>query len=98
MNAIEAILSRRSIRKYADQPVPEQFLETLLKAAMSAPSAGNEQLWQFVVIRERQTLDAIPAVHPHSAMLKEAPFAVIICGDLKLEKHRLFIPQRINHK
>ena len=84
MNAIEAIFSRRSIRKYTDQPVPEQFLETLLKAAMSAPSAGNEQPWQFVVIRERQTLDAIPDIHPHSAMLKEAPLAIVVCGDLKL--------------
>ena len=88
MNAIEAIFSRRSIRKYTDQPVPEQFLETLLKAAMSAPSAGNEQPWQFVVIRERQTLDAIPDIHPHSAMLKEAPLAIVVCGDLKLEKHQ----------
>jgi hypothetical protein len=57
-------------------------------------SAGNTH----VVTREWQTLDAIPDIHPHSAMLKETPLAIVVCGDLKLEKHRLFILQRINHK
>jgi nitroreductase len=40
-----------------------------------------------VVIRERETLDAIPAIHPHSKMLHEAPLAVLVCGDPALEKH-----------
>lgn len=88
MNAIEAILSRRSIRKYTEQPVSEDEIKTLLEAAMSAPSAGNEQPWHFVVIRNRGTLDQIPTIHPHSSMLKEAPLAIVVCADLNLEKHK----------
>ena len=88
MEAMDAILSRRSIRKYTEQPVSDEAIEGLLKAAMSAPSAGNQQPWQFVVIRERGILDEIPKYHPYSAMLKEASVAILICGDLKSEKHK----------
>lgn len=52
---------------------------------MAAPSAKNEQPWQFIVIRERSTLDAIPEFHPYAAMLREANLAVVVCGDLRLQ-------------
>jgi nitroreductase len=55
---------------------------------MSAPSANNQQPWQFVVIRDRDILDQIPKYHPYSAMLNEAPVAILVCGDLKSEKHK----------
>ena len=87
MDAMEGILSRRSIRKYTAQPVPDEVVQELLEAAMSAPSAGNEQPWQFVVIRNRQVLDAIPKIHPYAQMVTEAPLAILVCGDLHLETH-----------
>lgn len=90
MDAIEAIPSRRSIRKYTNDPLPDPVVNEILRAAMSAPSAGNEQPWHFVVIRDRETLDRIPEVHPHAQMIKEAQVAVLICGDLGLEKHKGF--------
>jgi nitroreductase len=90
MDAIEAILSRRSIRRYTNDPLPDLVVNEILRAAMSAPSAGNEQPWHFVVIRDRKTLDRIPEVHPHAQMLKEAPVAILICGDMGLEKHKGF--------
>lgn len=86
MDAIEAILSRRSVRKYTDQLVPEEVVNELLAAAMSAPSAGNEQAWQFIIIDDREVLDEIPKYHPFSQMLKEASVAILVCGDLKLEQ------------
>lgn len=85
MDAMQAILSRRSIRRYTDQPLPEALITDLLKAAMSAPSAGNQQPWQFVVINERGILDKIAQFHPYARMLLEAPAAILVCGDLKLE-------------
>lgn len=88
MDALEAIHGRRSIRRYTAQAVPEDVIETLLRAAMAAPSAGNQQPWHFVVLDDRQTLEAIPQYHPYSAMLKEAPLAIVICGDERLEKHK----------
>jgi nitroreductase len=88
VDAIEAILTRRSIRRYTPQQVPEETVRQLLQAAMSAPSAGNEQPWQFVVITDRRLLDEIPRFHPFAAMLKEASVAIVVCGDLRLEKNK----------
>lgn len=88
MNAIETILSRRSVRTFKPEAVPEQLMAELLEAAMAAPSAGNQQPWHFVVITARKTLDAIPKFHPYSHMLHEAQAAVLVCGDVSLEMHK----------
>ena len=85
MEAIDAILSRRSVRRYTAEQVPEKVIHELLEAAMSAPSASNEQPWQFVIINDRQVLDEIPKYHPYAGMLKEASLAIAVCGDLELE-------------
>ncbi|HHV71098.1 MAG TPA: nitroreductase family protein [Clostridia bacterium] len=84
---MKAILNRRSIRKYTQEPVPDGVIKELLEAAMSAPSAGNEQPWEFVVINDRQILNEIPKFHPYSQMLKEAPVAILVCGDLNQQKY-----------
>ena len=70
MEAMEAILTRRSIRKYEARLVDESIQRELLNAAMNAPSSSNGQ----------------PYFHPYSKMVKEAPMAVFVCGDLQLEK------------
>ena len=90
MDAMEAILTRRSVRTYTDAPVPEDVTKALLEAAMSAPSAGNQQPWQFVVIDDRDTLNAITGVHPYANMLKHAPLAIVVCGDLARERFNGF--------
>ncbi len=90
MDAMDAILSRRSIRKYTQEPVPEKVLKEILDAAMSAPSAGNQQPWHFVVINNRKILDEIPSFHPYSHSLKMASVAILVCGDLELEQHKDF--------
>jgi nitroreductase len=85
MDALEAIHTRRSIRKYLDQPVPEELIQKLLAAAMQAPSARNQQPWQFVVIDDRAILAKIPGFMPNAAMAGGAPLAILVCGDLSLE-------------
>ncbi len=82
METVEAILSRRSIRKYTADPVPDELIQELLKAAMSAPSAGNEQPWHFIVIRERKILNEIPRISPYARMVKDASVAIVVCGDM----------------
>ncbi len=77
----DPVLSRRSIRRYTDEPVTDAEVERLLRAAAAAPSAGNQQPWRFVVLRERRTLEAITGVHPYAKMLPCAPVAVLVCGD-----------------
>ena len=86
MDTLEAILTRRSIRRYTSKKVPSELITEILRAAMSAPSASNEQPWYFVVIDDRKILDEIPRFHPYADMLPEAPLAILVCVDL--------IPQR----
>jgi nitroreductase len=88
MEALEAIMTRRSIRKYTHAPVSDEFIKTFLEAAMMAPSAGNQQPWHFIVVRDKITRLAIADYHPYAQMLREAPLAVIVCGDRRLEKHK----------
>jgi nitroreductase len=80
---LESIFRRRSIRKYTDKPVSEQDIERLLKATMSAPSASNRQPWQFIVVTDRQKLDALAEFHPYGKMLFEAPLCIVVCGELE---------------
>jgi len=86
MDALEAIFTRRSIRRYTDQPVGSEALKTLLEAGMNAPSANNRQPWHFVVVDARDKLEAITHVHPYSQMLKQAPIAIVVCGDTTLSE------------
>jgi nitroreductase len=92
MDAMEAILTRRSIRKYTTQPVSDELVKELLQAAMSAPSASNQQDWQFVVVRSRQVLDELGRAHPY-APVRGAPLAIVVCGDLQRESHKGFWTQ-----
>jgi nitroreductase len=90
MDAIEAIKTRRSIRRFKDKEVSEAELKELLAAAMQAPSAVNEQPWQFVVIRDRAILEKIPSIHIYASMAKEASAAILVCADMNLEKSKGF--------
>lgn len=87
---MKAIRARRSIRRFTSEPVSDEALKALLEAAMSAPSAGNQQPWEFVVIKDRSVLDEIPNVHPHAQMCRQAPAAIVVCGDLERDTHRGF--------
>lgn len=82
MDALEAIFTRRSIRSFTSQPVQPAQIETVLRAAMHAPSAGSARPWHFIVITNRERLDAIAAEHSSAHMLLEAPLAVMVCADL----------------
>ncbi len=88
MEALEAIFTRRSVRLYTPKPVSREAVHEILKAAMCAPSAGNERPWHFIVLTDRSLLDEIPKFHPYSAMLKQAHVAILVCGDPTLEKHK----------
>jgi len=88
MDIINAIMTRRSVRNFTPEPVSDKDLETLLRAGMQAPSGGNEQPWHFIVIDDPDILHAIPEFHRHAKMLLEAPLAILVCSERKLEKLR----------
>ncbi len=86
METLEAIHTRRSVRKYTDRQVPRELVTELLRAAMSAPSAVNSQPWIFIVVDDRKLLEEIPTFSPYAAMCREASLAILICGDTTQEK------------
>ena len=74
--AIENIMTRTSIRQYKDQPVEQEKVDILLKAAMAAPSAVNLQPWHFIVITDKQTIGLLSGQQPTNA-----PLLIAVCGD-----------------
>ena len=63
---LENIHARKSVRQFTDEPVSQEHIETMLKAAMAAPTAVNYQPWRFAVITERARLDAMAEVLPYA--------------------------------
>ena len=86
METLEAIRTRRSVREYTSEAVGAGDVQALLEAAMAAPSAANQQAWHFVVVDRRELLDRIPTFHPYCPFLRQAPLAVVVCGDLSRER------------
>lgn len=74
---MNSIFTRVSIRKYQDRPVEREKTEAILRAAMQAPSAVNQQPWEFYVVTDRQKLAALSEVHPYAGMTKAAPVAIV---------------------
>lgn len=71
------IYTRVSIRKYQDRPVEKEKTEAILRAAMQAPSAANQQPWEFYVVTNRDRLKALSEVSPYAGMTKNAPAAIV---------------------
>ena len=81
MDALDAIMTRRSIRRYTGEPVTPEQIETILRAAMAAPSAGNQQPWRFIVMTGRETLAAAAETTPYGRMLVDAALGIVVCAD-----------------
>jgi nitroreductase len=88
MDTLEAIFTRRSVRNFKSDQISDEDLHDLLRAGMQAPSAKNEQPWHFIVINDGALLERITKFHPHAEMLLEAPLAILVCSDRKLEQKR----------
>jgi len=91
MDTIETILTRRSIRKYKNKIVSKAMVDQILQSAMYAPSARNYRPWHFIVVDERKVLNDLSELHPYAKMLKEATLAVVVCGDLSIEKEEGYL-------
>jgi nitroreductase len=93
VDVLEAIHQRRSVRDYLDRPVPDEIIRQILEAGTWAPSAGNMQAWEFVVVKDRQArrlvVDTTEAgstarggVHTQE-WLMQPPVIVVVCYDVK---------------
>jgi nitroreductase len=83
MDVFEAIMNRRSIRRYKPDAVPRELAERMLDAARWAPSGSNIQPWRFIVIEDKKILDLIRKVSP--GYLGETPLAILVCSDKEKE-------------
>lgn len=76
---IDNIMTRASVRSYTDAPISKETIDTLLRAGMAAPTAGNKQPWKFIAVTERERLDSL--AHGNWRMAAKAQAAIIVCGD-----------------
>ena len=81
MEVSEAIRTRRSIRRYTDEEVGPETVRELLDAARWAPSAGNLQPWEFVVVRRPELKEALARAALGQMFVAEAPVVVVVCAD-----------------
>lgn len=80
MSVFDAIQERRSIRKYKSIPVEEEKLIKVLDAARIAPSAGNQQNWKFIVVKDEEKRKQLAEAAGGQQFVAEAPIVIIACG------------------
>lgn len=80
-STIDDIMTRTSVRSYSGRQVEPEKIDTLLRAAMAAPTAGNKQPWRFVVINDKAILQSISDNFNTMTMARDASVAIVMCGD-----------------
>lgn len=80
---MDEIFTRRSIRKYEAKPVEKEKIDRLLRAAMQAPSAGNQQEWEFIVVQDKENLKVLSEVSPYAKPVASSAvtFVLLANGD-----------------
>ena len=81
MDVFEAIKNRRSIREYTRQDAPKELIEKIIDAARMAPSAGNLQPWEFLVIRDPQTKQKVADAAWGEMFIAMAPVVIVVCAN-----------------
>lgn len=87
---MDVINNRRSIRRYKKQEVEQEKIEKLLRAAMQAPSAANQQPWEFIVVQNKGNLERLAQISAYSKMVADAPLALVLLGNedrMRLQLH-----------
>jgi nitroreductase len=83
MDVSEAIRTRRSIRKFKPDPIPDKKIKLLLESARLAPSGTNTQPWRFIVVRDDDTKTKLQRAAHNQRHVKRAPVIIVCCADLK---------------
>lgn len=76
---MSSIFHRTSIRRYLDREIEKEKVEQLLRAAMAAPSACNQQPWEYYVVTDRKKLEQLSMSSPYAGCTKNAPLAFVAC-------------------
>lgn len=78
---IRTIMSRKSVRSFTDQPIPAEYMETMLKAAMAAPTGSNIQPWHFVVLTDKSQYEKVFENNFNMRIFNSAAAVVVFCAD-----------------
>mgnify|MGYP003851069277 CR=1 FL=1 len=79
---LELLQKRRSIRQFEDKPVEKEKIDYLVETMLRSPSSRSLNPWEFVVVQDKQTIEALSKVKPHGAsFMKNAPLAIVVCAD-----------------
>ncbi|MBR1765053.1 MAG: nitroreductase family protein [Ruminococcus sp.] len=76
---MKEIFTRISVRRFEDRAVEPEKLTQLLRAAMQAPSAGDQQPWEFYVVTDRERISALAEISPYASCAKNAPAVIVPC-------------------
>ncbi|MFI3321015.1 MAG: nitroreductase family protein [Rikenellaceae bacterium] len=79
-SVLNAIINRYSCRLFTDKKVEISLLKEVVRAGMAAPTAKNMQPWEFMIVDEREKLDALSSALPFAKMLTTAQAAIVVCG------------------
>lgn len=82
------VKNRHSVRSYTAEPVSDADIETMLRCAMQAPSAANEQPWEFIVIRDKDILEKAGTINHWAKFAKNAPLGILVCLNTQKEKEK----------
>jgi nitroreductase len=83
MDVFESIISRQSVREYDKKDIPNELLGQLLEAAIHAPSAGNLQPWEFIVVKDKKTKSELANAALRQKHVEEAPVVIVVCADVE---------------
>ncbi|MFC2079698.1 nitroreductase family protein [Candidatus Bipolaricaulota bacterium] len=89
MEFFEAILTRRSVRKFTVEPVSEAQFEKIFRAAMAAPNSGNQQPWRFIVIDDEELRNTIGSLDIERGPYHVSPQLVVVCADIGAMKWKM---------
>jgi nitroreductase len=81
LEVFEAIKGRRSIRAFQNRDIPPEMVDRLIDAARWAPSAGNIQPWEFIIVREPETRRKLAKAALEQTFIEEAPVVIVVCAD-----------------
>jgi nitroreductase len=79
LDVFKAIKTRRSVRAFTGQRVTDEEVEKLIEAARWAPSAGNIQPWEFIIVRAPQVKHGLCEAALDQAFIEEAPVVIVVC-------------------
>jgi nitroreductase len=88
MDVFDAIKGRRSIRAFQEKEIPEEFIEKILDAARWAPSAGNIQPWEFIIVKDKELKMKLAEAAYGQYFIAEAPIVIVVCTNIRKSSSR----------